>query len=37
MFGLSFAAVLCLLVTPVLYAIYYGVGEPAERATETAI
>jgi multidrug efflux pump subunit AcrB len=36
MFGLSFAAVLCLLVTPVLYAIYFGVREPAEQATETA-
>ncbi|HMF14752.1 MAG TPA: efflux RND transporter permease subunit, partial [Gemmataceae bacterium] len=29
MFGLSFAAVLCLLVTPVLYAVFYGVHEPA--------
>jgi multidrug efflux pump subunit AcrB len=31
-FGLSFAAVLCLLVTPVLYAIFYGVHEPAAAA-----
>jgi multidrug efflux pump subunit AcrB len=30
MFGLSFAAVLSLFVTPVLYAIFYGVHEPAE-------
>jgi multidrug efflux pump subunit AcrB len=29
MFGLSFAAVLCLLVTPVLYAIFFGVHETA--------
>jgi multidrug efflux pump subunit AcrB len=27
MFGLSFAAVLSLLVTPVLYAIFYGIRE----------
>jgi multidrug efflux pump subunit AcrB len=27
MFGLSFAAFLCLIVTPVLYAIFYGVNE----------
>lgn len=29
MFGLSFAAVLSLLVTPVLYAIFYGIREEA--------
>ena len=29
MFGLSFAAVLSLIVTPVLYAIFFGVREPA--------
>ena len=29
MFGLSFAAVLSLLVTPVLYAIFYGISEEA--------
>jgi multidrug efflux pump subunit AcrB len=29
MFGLSFAAVLSLLVTPVLYAIFYGIREDA--------
>lgn len=29
MFGLSFAAVLSLIVTPVLYAIFYGIHEPA--------
>jgi len=28
MFGLSFAAVLSLIVTPVLYAIFYGIKEP---------
>jgi multidrug efflux pump subunit AcrB len=32
MFGLSFAAVLSLLVTPVLYAISFGVREPAAEA-----
>jgi multidrug efflux pump subunit AcrB len=32
MFGLSFAAVLSLFVTPVLYAIFYGVHEPAAAA-----
>jgi multidrug efflux pump subunit AcrB len=34
MFGLSFAAVLSLIVTPVLYAIFYGVHEPAAAAAE---
>jgi multidrug efflux pump subunit AcrB len=29
MFGLAFATVLCLIVTPVLYAIFYNVQEPA--------
>jgi multidrug efflux pump subunit AcrB len=29
MFGLSFAAVLSLIVTPVLYAIFFGIHEPA--------
>lgn len=28
MFGLSFAAVLSLIVTPVLYAIFFGINEP---------
>ncbi len=28
MFGLAFAVVLCLIVTPVLYAIFYGVRAP---------
>jgi multidrug efflux pump subunit AcrB len=32
MFGLSFAAVLSLLVTPVLYAIFFGIHEPAAEA-----
>jgi hypothetical protein len=32
MFGLSFAAVLSLLVTPVLYAIFYGVHEATAAA-----
>ncbi len=30
MFGLSFAAVLSLIVTPVLYAIFYNVREPSD-------
>ena len=30
MFGLSFAAVLSLIVTPVLYAIFYGIHKPSE-------
>jgi multidrug efflux pump subunit AcrB len=34
MFGLAFAAVLSLIVTPVLYAIFFGVHEPAEKAAE---
>ena len=29
MFGLAFAAVLSLIVTPVLYAIFFGIHEPA--------
>jgi hypothetical protein len=29
MFGLTFAVVLCLIVTPVLYAIFFGIHEPA--------
>src|SRR5262249_49491145 len=29
MFGLAFAVVLCLIVPPVLYAIFFGVREPA--------
>jgi multidrug efflux pump subunit AcrB len=32
MFGLAFAVVLCLIVTPVLYAIFFGVREPAAIA-----
>jgi multidrug efflux pump subunit AcrB len=35
MFGLSFAAVLSLLVTPVLYAIFFNVHETDTRATAT--
>jgi multidrug efflux pump subunit AcrB len=34
MFGLSAAAVLSLIVTPVLYAIFFGVQAPAEKVTE---
>jgi len=30
MFGLSFAAVLSLIVTPVLYAIFYNIKAPSE-------
>ncbi len=33
MFGLSFAAVLSLIVTPVLYAILFGIHEPNARTT----
>jgi multidrug efflux pump subunit AcrB len=32
MFGLSFACVLTLLVAPVLFAIFYGIREPAPAA-----
>ena len=32
MFGLAFAVLLCLIVTPVMYAIFYNIHEPA---TET--
>jgi multidrug efflux pump subunit AcrB len=32
MFGLAFAVVLCLIVTPVLYAIFYGVRAPPSPA-----
>jgi multidrug efflux pump subunit AcrB len=35
MSGLSFAAVLSLLVTPVLYAIFFGIHEPAAAAEKT--
>jgi len=31
MFGLSFAAVLCLIVTPVLYALFYNIHPPAGK------
>jgi multidrug efflux pump subunit AcrB len=34
MFGLSFAAFLSLIVTPVSYAIFYGVHEPASAAVD---
>jgi multidrug efflux pump subunit AcrB len=33
-FGLSFAAVLSLIVMPVLYAIFFGIHEPGARAGE---
>ena len=32
MFGLAFAVVLCLIVTPVLYAIFFSIHEPAAAA-----
>jgi multidrug efflux pump subunit AcrB len=32
MFGLSFATILCLIVTPVLYAIFFSVHEPMQTA-----
>jgi multidrug efflux pump subunit AcrB len=34
MFGLSFATVLSLIVAPVLYAIFFGIREPAPKAAE---
>jgi hypothetical protein len=34
---LSFAAVLSLIVTPVLYAIFFGVHEPARQEGDGAI
>jgi multidrug efflux pump subunit AcrB len=34
MFGLSFAAVLSLIVTPVLYAMFFGVHEPDAKLTQ---
>jgi hypothetical protein len=38
MFGLSFAAVLSLILTPVLYAIFYGVHEnPAATKKEAGL
>jgi multidrug efflux pump subunit AcrB len=36
MFGLSAAAVLSLIVTPVLYAIFFGVHEPAGKEVTAA-
>jgi multidrug efflux pump subunit AcrB len=33
MFGLTGAAILALIVTPVFYAIFYGIHEPAEKST----
>jgi multidrug efflux pump subunit AcrB len=33
MFGLAFATLLCLIVTPVLYAIFYNVREPTTQAS----
>jgi hypothetical protein len=34
MFGLSFAAVPCLIVTPVFYAIFFNVHEPVVKSAE---
>jgi multidrug efflux pump subunit AcrB len=34
MFGLSFAVVLSLIVTPVFYAIFYSVHEPVAKAAD---
>jgi multidrug efflux pump subunit AcrB len=34
MFGLTFAVVLSLIVTPVFYAIFFGVHEPTEKAAK---
>jgi multidrug efflux pump subunit AcrB len=35
MFGLAFAVVLCLIVTPVMYAIFFGIHENSPAATTT--
>jgi multidrug efflux pump subunit AcrB len=32
MFGLAFAAVLSLIIMPVLYAIFFGIHEPAAKS-----
>ena len=34
MFGLAFAVVLCLIVTPVLYAIFFGIREPDVKVAD---
>jgi multidrug efflux pump subunit AcrB len=34
MFGLAFAVILCLIVTPVLYAIFFNVHEPSNQDIE---
>jgi multidrug efflux pump subunit AcrB len=34
MFGLAFAVLLCLIVTPVLYAIFFNIHEPAANAAQ---
>ena len=36
MFGLSFAALLSLIVTPVFYAIFFRVQEPAAAAGDAS-
>jgi multidrug efflux pump subunit AcrB len=36
MFGLSFAAFLSLIVTPVLFAIFFGIHEPSAASRESA-
>jgi multidrug efflux pump subunit AcrB len=35
MFGLAFAVVLCLIVTPVLYAIFFGIHEPTATPADS--
>jgi multidrug efflux pump subunit AcrB len=37
MFGLAFAVILCLVVTPVLYAIFFGIHEPDAKAAEAQL
>lgn len=37
MFGLSFAAVLSLIVTPVLYSIFFGIHAPASGSVATSV
>src|SRR5215469_13561620 len=34
MFGLAFAVILCLIVTPVLYAIFFGIHAPTDGAEQ---
>jgi hypothetical protein len=37
MFGLSFAVLLCLIVTPVFYAIFFGIHEPSSAGPQQSL